>query len=151
MECKHCDAYFERHHYKQVFCKPKCKIAYWSVTGRQRAFQMEHKKANPEKRLWKAAKGRATAAGIEFNIDTSDIVIPEFCPALGCRLESGVGHGKGANPNAPSLDRIVPALGYTKGNVQVISFKANSMKRDASEEELETFATWILNTLKEGD
>jgi hypothetical protein len=38
---------------------------------------------------------------------------------------------------APSLDRVVPSLGYVRGNVRVISYRANTLRRDASIEELE--------------
>jgi hypothetical protein len=39
--------------------------------------------------------------------------------------------------NSPSLDKIIPSLGYVRGNVQVISQRANSIKRDATLAELE--------------
>ena len=39
--------------------------------------------------------------------------------------------------NSPSLDRIRLELGYVKGNVRVISGRANLLKNDATIEELE--------------
>lgn len=39
--------------------------------------------------------------------------------------------------NDPSVDRIIPELGYTKGNVRVISNRANLLKNNASIEEIE--------------
>jgi len=144
VNCKHCNSIFEKHHYKQVFCKPECKIAYWKDPQFQKVYQIAHKKANPEKRIWKAAKDRSSKHGIPFNIEVSDVVIPEVCPILGIEIVCGVGSGKGAGPGSPSLDKIVPELGYVKGNVQVVSFKANAMKRDATKEELIQFANWIL-------
>lgn len=151
--CKHkvCSKGFEKHHYKQVFCSPQCKIDYWKDPVFQREYQKTHKEKNPSKRLLNGARDRARASGLPFNIDITDIVIPEYCPALGIKIGSGIRTGKGAKPDSPSLDRIVPELGYVKGNVQVLSFKANSMKRDASSGELAMFARWILNTQTEGE
>lgn len=82
------------------------------------------KRKNPERAMWLSAKDRARKKGIPFNIEVSDIVIPDVCPILCVPLVRGVrGH-----PHAPSLDRITNKLGYVKGNVAVISTAANSMK-----------------------
>jgi hypothetical protein len=88
-----------------------------------------------------AARRRAKASRVPFNIDVSDIVIPKKCPALGIPLKTG--GGRGHFPNRPSLDRLVPALGYTKGNVVVISTRANAIKNDATPVELEAIAAWL--------
>jgi hypothetical protein len=50
--------------------------------------------------------------------------------------------------NTSSLDKIIPELGYVKGNVQWLSQKANTMKSNATRTELENFAQWILNEKK---
>lgn len=41
------------------------------------------------------------------------------------------------------MDRIIPELGYTKGNVVVISFRANRLKNDATYEELRALADYV--------
>lgn len=103
-----------------------------------------YRRKHPEKMMFRAAKDRAKVKGITFNIEVSDIVIPEKCPVLGIPLISGVGLGNGGKDNSPSLDRIDNFKGYEKGNIQVISHKANSMKFTASKEELITFANWVI-------
>jgi len=99
-------------------------------------------KQNPEKYIYSMLKARANRQGIEFDLDLSDIIIPEYCPVFGIKLE--IGRGKGKTLNVASVDRIDPAKGYVKGNIQIISFKANVMKSNATIEELKRFASWIL-------
>ena len=89
------------------------------------------------------AKSRASIKGLPFNLETSDIEIPDTCPILGIPLFVTQGRSGGFR-HSPSLDRIVPELGYVKGNVQVISQQANAMKSCASKEDMITFAHWVL-------
>ena len=87
--------------------------------------------------LLSLAKFRAKKQGIPFDLTVEDITIPEFCPILGIKLESGRGKGLLRSDTIPSLDKIRPELGYVRGNVWVISWRANRLKSDASAEELE--------------
>lgn len=43
----------------------------------------------------------------------------------------------------PTIDRIIPALGYVPGNIVVISHRANRMKSDGTAEEHERIAAWL--------
>ena len=91
--------------------------------------------------MYVAAKNRAKRRKLEFNIEESDIVIPNVCPLL----EIPIKYGDRTNyENSPSLDRIDNSKGYIKGNIWVISQKANAMKNSATLEELRTFSTNIL-------
>jgi len=102
---------------------------------------------NPKKQLVIAAKVRAKKKRLPFNITEKDFEIPETCPYLGIPLVLASGESKrgGGNGNAPSLDRIDNKLGYVKGNVEVISRRANTMKSDATAQELLEFAYYILD------
>lgn len=75
------------------------------------------------KKLLTYAKNRARKNGIEFSITEDDFEIPTHCPILGIKLERYTDY-------APSLDRRDNSLGYVKGNVFVISQRANRMKGD---------------------
>lgn len=76
-----------------------------------------------------------------FDLTEDDFELPVFCPALGVKLEVASGGWRGVNKdNSPSLDKIIPALGYVKGNVVVISNKANRMKNDGTTAELRRIA-----------
>jgi len=88
------------------------------------------------------ARRRAKVAGLPFNLTVGDIIIPEYCPVLGIKLEPG---SKKYHAASPSLDRIVPEKGYVKGNVAVISFRANRLKGDGTIEELERVISWLKN------
>lgn len=101
------------------------------------------KSVAPEKRMLARAKARARERGHEFDLELSDIHIPTHCPVLGIALVAHKGRS-GGNPNSPALDRIDNNKGYVKGNVMVISHRANMMKVDASPEELIKFAKWVL-------
>lgn len=93
-----------------------------------------HYHKNPISYKLKEAKRRANAKGWDFNITEADVVIPEFCPLLGIPLEINT---HGASHNSPSIDRIDSTKGYVKGNVWIISHRANTVKNDASLQELE--------------
>lgn len=108
-------------------------------------YQREYFKKHPEKYLLWGIRYRCRKKNIPFDLTEEDIVIPEFCPALGIPLYRNRG-GKKHTDNSPSVDRIVPELGYVKGNIQIISQKANTMKTNATLKELKDFANWVLRT-----
>jgi len=86
------------------------------------------------------ARTRAKNKSLPFDIDYDYIrsIIPSHCPIFGVPLEWSASRGskKGALPNSPSLDRIDPSKGYVKGNVWIISHRANQIKNNASHDEL---------------
>jgi hypothetical protein len=85
-------------------------------------------------RLLGSARSRANKNGLRINISKGDILIPTCCPVLGIPLRVGVGR---LHDNSPSLDRIDNNDGYIKGNINVVSLKANSIKKDATPKELQ--------------
>ena len=91
----------------------------------------------PERMMFINTRSRAKARGIPFDLSFEDIHIPSVCPLLGIPLVRGVGVPGAASP---SIDKIIPNLGYIKGNVQVISQKANAMKQNATLDEFEMVA-----------
>ena len=100
----------------------------------------EYYRKNWAKLVLKQARIRAAKKGIPFKIDEGDINIPDVCPVLGIRLELSSG---APGDNSPSVDRIIPSLGYIPGNVLVISYRANRVKSDGSAEEHERIAAWL--------
>ena len=98
------------------------------------------RRKNPIKYMLYDAKKRAKAKGLEFNLTENDIVIPSVCPVLNIPLFIAE---TGRSPNSPSLDRINNSLGYTKDNVAVISLRANTLKNDATIEELKAIIAYM--------
>lgn len=95
-------------------------------------YSKKYRKNNIQKSLFYAARFRAKENKLDFDIELSDIIIPTECPVLGIEISTS----KEKN-NSPSLDKIIPSLGYTKGNVRVISWRANWIKNNMTPEEVE--------------
>lgn len=80
--------------------------------------------------------------GVPYDITVDDLApYPLTCPVLGIPI-NWMNTGATAN-DSPSIDRMIPALGYTKGNVRVISQKANRLKGNASVDELEALLSYM--------
>lgn len=121
----------------------------------------ESKKANPEKwKQWakdsyhrrkndpdklvnfllKDARVRAKRKNLPFDLKPEDLTpLPTTCPVMQIPFDKSRRYSR-------SLDRIIPELGYVKGNVQVISQLANAMKWDSTREERLAFAKWVLSS-----
>lgn len=98
-------------------------------------------KQNDKYQMWCHARKRAKNNNLEIDIDAQDIPdIPITCPVLGIEIKRNIKENSnthGPSDNSPSLDRIDTSKGYIKGNIRVISNRANRLKSDASFEEIE--------------
>jgi hypothetical protein len=79
----------------------------------------------------------------EFTLHIKEI-LPEKCPVFNKKLIKG--NGK-PHDWSPSIDKIDPQKGYVKGNIQIISMLANTMKNHADKKQLKQFASWVLETV----
>lgn len=95
---------------------------------------------NPGVYLRNVCKARAKKLGVPFNLTAEDFTIPDVCPVLGIKIERGT---KGFHDNAASVDRLIPELGYVKGNINIVSFRANRLKGNATSEEIFKIAHWV--------
>jgi hypothetical protein len=98
---------------------------------------------NPVRYIFRGAKNRAKALGIEFTIVHEDIVVPTHCPVLGIELRYSRGEKGFAASYSPSLDRFDNDKGYTKGNIRVISNRANLLKRDGTLDEFRKIVAYM--------
>lgn len=116
--------------------------------GKEKA--QSYVKANPVQRITNnivcSARHRAANKNLPFDIDLDYIrsmvgenaELASHCPVFNIPLDWSCMRNNGGKPlpNSPSLDRIDPERGYVKGNVWIISHRANTIKNDATHEEL---------------
>lgn len=98
--------------------------------------------------MFNAARNRALKKNIPFDILLEDLILPDTCPVLGIPIYFNTGKGENRSRNAtlkhsPSIDRIDNSKGYIKGNVMIISYRANILKNDGSLEELEKIVAYM--------
>lgn len=91
-------------------------------------------------KLLRDKKSRAKSKGIEFTLKVSNVHFPKLCPVLGLRLDYSRGTKGYVRRNSPSFDRINPTKGYTPSNTIVVSHLANTIKNNATIEELVSVA-----------
>lgn len=101
---------------------------------RAQAYQ-EDPKGTWLKETFRAAQTRARKKGLPFDKEIPALFLPDICPVLGIKLVYGRLTGT-PSPTSPSLDRICPELGYVASNLRVISNRANTLKNNATLEEI---------------
>jgi hypothetical protein len=122
----------------------------WKIQEKQR---LELKAVNePWVRLYNGAKARSRERELEINIDPAyvkSIWPPDSrCPVFGFKLTTSK---RKPGPDSATLDRIDPRMGYVRGNVVVISFKANQIKSSAiNPQEIYAVASWLASVSSMG-
>lgn len=134
-ECRDCKSKIHHNYYENKYSE--------KAKARSRDFRSEDQVAA----LLSSCRQSARRKGFEFNLTAEDIVIPKTCPYLGVELTNV--QGKGRVWTNASVDRIDSSKGYVSGNIQVISCKANTMKQNASVDELRAFCKNMLKQIGE--
>ena len=127
-KCKICDEYVDTAKPNQLYCEEHMTLNYYL------------------NRMYHRLQDRATRTNLSFNI-TKDYLfdlIPEdmVCPVLEIKMTFGDASGRNSSP---SVDRIDSNKGYVVGNLQIMSKLANTMKSNATPEQLLKFADWIID------
>ena len=140
--CLTCGSIFFNGRTDRKYCSEKCgsklRGSKWDNNNKEKL--KERRKAYRLK-FWprfaiSRLKFRAKEKNIDFDLVPGDLAMPEFCSVLKIKLNYQ-NVGTGYHPDSPSVDRIDPKKGYVKGNVRVISSRANLLKNDATIEELQ--------------
>lgn len=92
--------------------------------------------------LVQAARSRAQRRQMDFDLDVTRIHWPTHCPVFETAFNYGAPHKKG---EGPSLDRLDNSKGYTLDNIAVISLRANTLKNNATADELEKVLVYCRN------
>lgn len=133
--CKHCQeekplqSFSKKYDCKSGYDTSKCKECKRSAA--------DWTKVPWERKILNRARSRARREGIQFNLTIEDIVIPSTCPVLKVPLAYN------DKDYTASIDRVVPEKGYTKGNVAIISAKANRIKDNATYTEIIQLARYM--------
>lgn len=122
---------------KRSHCKA-CNNKQIKVNDARRAYN------TPEYRLWNGAKARSKKRGWACDLTLQDIkdIYPKDgkCPVLGIELKQGDGK---VWDNSPTLDRIDNKKGYERGNIVVMSKRANTLKSSGTLEEHLLLCRWM--------
>jgi hypothetical protein len=163
--CRKCQTLFD-----ELRC-PKCEYArhrryYLNNREKVNAKNRRNRQANPlnarryslayrQKFVWRRmladAKNRAVTIGVPFDLDAHKEelkrrVEPMICEMTGVPLACGK-----RSWNTASLDRIVPELGYTIGNVRIVCWAMNVAMSNWGEDVLyAVVTTWIGKRQREG-
>jgi len=92
--------------------------------------------------MLRVSRHRAKKLGLKFNITEADLLpAPTHCPVFGVRLKYR-NHKRG-DPAGASLDRRNNTKGYVRGNVFIISWRANILKNNGTAAEHRAIANWM--------
>jgi hypothetical protein len=137
-----------------VWRRRKCQTCI-TIDLRKTYKTQKHRKYSRESKLrWRAkdplghmlhrARASAKKHKVPFDLTKEDLQpAPSHCPIFGLELiYSAIPRGTDRSASA-SLDRLIPSLGYVKGNISIISYRANTIKNDATAKELRAVADWM--------
>ena len=80
----------------------------------------------------------------DWDIKFNDLTFPTHCPILGIELDYLASF---RSDNSPSFDRIDSSKGYIKGNVVILSWRANRIKNDGTAEEHQKIADFMRSVM----
>jgi len=85
--------------------------------------------------ILRSKRGNKRKQRSELSIEYYKSLIVDTCPYLNLKLTYDNFEGRMPD-NYATLDKIDPNKGYVEGNVQIVSFRANTLKSNATLEEL---------------
>lgn len=121
-------------------------------TEKRREYARRTRERNKIKYLVRSAIHRSKQNGLECHEKYLKTVVavqrPAHCPCCNVVLDYRMSRN-GAMPkvDGPSLDRIDCSKGYIEGNIEIICWRCNAIKRDATLQELDRIVAYMRTKL----
>ena len=139
--CKDCGVYKppEDYYRNRKGLHSRCKTCY---VKRNSKYQAKYRDGNRFAIRMRSCRARSKEKDLPFNLTENHLkeIWTDACPVFGTPLNMSA---KKDEEGHAQLDRIVPELGYVKGNVVWLSQRANRIKDDATTEDLERLLKWL--------
>ena len=116
--------------------KPGRKRKYPILVGPPKPVKKHAPKPITEFDFWVRRNRLQKTERIKLPIEYYSTLYVTHCPLLGIELTYTNYKQQRTPDNYATLDRVDSTKGYTLGNVQILSFRANTLKGDATLEEL---------------
>lgn len=104
-------------------------------------------KSNLLRAMFTSARRRASNNFMPFDLtlEYMETIALDHCPVTGELLDWELQFSEEGKRNcfAPSLDKIVPSLGYTQGNVAIICNQMNTLKSNMTLDQLDQLAEYV--------
>lgn len=136
--CK-CGCEFESKHSTQIYCSPEC-LSNYKTINRQNKIADDYQYRC--KRILSSASFRASKLNVPFNIDLEYLINQWLIQDGRCAISGRIFDTRTpekfreSRKDAPSLDRIKPNKGYTKGNIRFVCYQVNTALHSFGEEAL---------------
>lgn len=141
MDCVECRAFLKamagrRKRSERGLVKLGRKRKYPELIGPPKPLKKHPPKPVTEFDFWVRRNRLQTTERTKLTVEYYKTLFVTHCPLLGIELTYTNCKQQRTPDNYATLDRIDPTKGYTPGNVQILSFRANTIKGDATLEEL---------------
>ena len=122
-------------------------LAKWNASPKAYDMKLRWKLTDP-KWAWAVSaaggmRARSAAKGLPCDVDKAYVyaILTDNCPVFGTPFVF-IGAGKVCN-DSPTVDKIDPARGYVRGNIVIISQRANAIKSNATWKQIRRVADWL--------
>jgi hypothetical protein len=125
--------------------REKDRVQYHSTKNRRSLQRLRMRQAMPWVPLLNSAKARANKHGLPFDLDLEWMKSrwTGRCELTGIPFVSGSGRGK-SGILSPTIDKIIPALGYVRTNCRIILKSVNLFKLNGTDEQMYRTAEALL-------